>query len=125
MVTPASRTGYWWLHVICDNDLGRYYRYWLIKKYGIWNIMKPKWGNHITVIRQEKVSYDSLKKWNEHMVEFDYNPCDLQTNSKHFWLRVRCDRLKDIRERIDLSREPRAPLHMTFGVLPGGFNFYP
>lgn len=127
-ITPAAPYGHWWLHVICCNDLGRYYRYWLVKRYGydVSAVQNPKWGTHITVIRREKVLYENIEQWNGKLVEFDYDHDDaIGSNGKHFWLQVRCDRLKDIRERVGLPRKPIARLHITFGVLPGGQEFYP
>lgn len=81
--------------------------------------MRPKWGTHVTVIRRERCKFHDLLPFDGQLVEFDYDHEFMQTNDKHFWLPVRCDRLKDIRERCGLIREPSAKLHLTFGVMPG------
>lgn len=115
----ASKTiGRWWAYLECCPDLGRYYRYSLLKftcEYR--NIMAPKLGSHITLVRYEIPTTVPMSFKNE-IVQFTYSH-KIFSNEKHFWLNVNCDFGNDFREKMGLTSEPLIPFHLTFGVMPG------
>jgi len=120
LVTPSQSPGKWWLHCQCCDELGRYYRSWITKRYGeFYNIMRPRWGVHITIIRREGILLRDIQLFHGQTIYFDYDNERISTNLKHFWLPVRCDKMKNIREQLGLPRKPQVNLHLTFGVLPG------
>lgn len=112
----------WWLHVACCDELGRYYRQWVLKTFGIqfYGLMRPAWRTHITVVRREVVDANLLYAYDGQEVSFDYDPEGLITNEKHFWIPVICPALLQIREKVGLKAIPDIPFHLTFGVMPGG-----
>jgi hypothetical protein len=54
-------------------------------------------------------------KYNNKEIEFEYE-LQPKTNGKHWWLRVICDDLKDIREEMGYIRDTGIGLHLTLGM---------
>jgi hypothetical protein len=48
-------------------------------------------------------------------IKFYYNPFDIGTNGKHWWLNVTSSDAENIREFLGLSRIPYFGLHLTIG----------
>ena len=130
-----------WVIAIVDGqhgkDLGDYYRYLLEKRFGLHvqtsytesgevvtrthiglKLQLPAWGTHISVIRGEPVDnkvWEAYKnQYHNKIVEFEYdiNP---RTAGMHWWLKVKCEELLDLRELMGLSRNPKWSLHLTLG----------
>jgi hypothetical protein len=104
-----------WAMVMMDGDICKYYMWWLEKRFGL-KLQKPLWGPHISFIRGEAChDWDKVKaKYDGQEIKFSYE-LDIKSNGKHWWLRVTCDALKDIRKELDLPRENGVGLHLTIG----------
>lgn len=105
-----------WLVLMCDDSISTYYRHMFYKEFP-WKgkLTRPVWGAHISVIRGE---YTDPKLWmldNNKIIEFEYEGGVLD-NGIYYWLNVKCNYLLDLREKYNLSREPRHGLHMTIGL---------
>lgn len=111
----------WWLIVECDPELGRYLRHqFLLGHRRTRRLQAPLWGAHISAIRGERPPNEALwKRWDGDAVEFEYDPAMRETEG-FVWCAVRCQRLLALREELGLPREPRPPLHLTIGNVPGG-----
>lgn len=134
----------WWMIVLTNDDIGDYYRWLFHKNYGLLNwvsitdnlvkneqyfsnikLQQPAWGAHISVIRGEIPYIDDIEKskeiWNSFKNEYDGKKIEFEyelqpkTNGKHWWLRVICDELKSIREKMNYQRS-EIGLHLTLGI---------
>jgi hypothetical protein len=143
----------WWMVLMCDNNLAKYYRhlaslnrtslmnsgYWLNSR-GLnspemsWDIkipnsriISPYWGAHISVVRGEEPVYKWL--WGKHSgkrIVFYYDPVYINTNGRHWWMRITCPELEHIRCELGLTPQPTYfcdatnkyklnHMHFTFG----------
>ena len=143
----------WWLLLKCDEGLTSYYRSWIEKElsYDVpsqdwlkkacltsnersWPITqkgvkttRSAWGSHVSVIRGEKpVDVRLWKKHSGRKIWFEYNPEYLNTNGKHWWVRIKSSQLEDIRLEMGLTPQPTYyhrgsgermvnPFHLTIG----------
>lgn len=105
-----------WLILSCDDNICRYYASLFHSEYPYYpKLNRPIFGAHISVIRGEKIPNSSL--WgldNNKLIDFEYEPGVL-TNGEYFWLKVKCDRLKEIRELYGLTSYPNFGYHLTIG----------
>jgi hypothetical protein len=143
----------WWLILKADTELIKYYQWWLNKEATLtidsrmwlnraglrkqdarWPIIQKgikitssAWGPHISVIRGEKPLHEEV--WNKYdgdKIWFEYNPEFLNTNGKHWWIRIISKDLEAIR--IELGLTPQLeyndcitgvrkvnPFHLTIG----------
>jgi len=105
----------WWLILVCDDEIGRYYRHlYHLSTYRIDQLQRSHWKSHISVVRNEKPLNEN--EWEKHAhetIEFQYNP-EIETNGKYFWLSVVCPQLEEIRSKLGLGN-PMIPLHLTIG----------
>ncbi|MEO6303505.1 MAG: hypothetical protein ABIP51_10040, partial [Bacteroidia bacterium] len=94
-----------WAMVMLDGDICLYYLWWLEKRFGL-KLQKPLWGPHISFIRGEETGLWNLikEKYNGKDINFIYD-LNVKSNGKHWWLRVTCEELKDIREELGLIRD--------------------
>lgn len=106
----------WWLVIDCDDEIGRYYRNLFYLMYNRCRMLqRPAWRSHISVVRNEEPSCKDLwGKYNDQMVEFQYNP-NPAWDGVYVWLDVECEFLLNIREELGLPRQPQFPLHLTIG----------
>ncbi len=108
----------WWVIGRIDGDIGNYYSYLLQKRHGI-RLQRPAWGPHISVVRGEQTSQDNWdqfkEKYDEKSFKFTYEVSP-KTNGDHWWLRVICDELKQLREDMGYSRDGKWGLHLTLGL---------
>jgi hypothetical protein len=109
-----------WLVVMCDDEISRYYRSLFYTEYPwLGKLTRPVWGTHISVIRGEKVPNYKLWRTDENkLVEFEYEPGVL-TNGEYYWLKVKCERLKEIRQLYGLDSYPNFGFHLTIGRISG------
>jgi hypothetical protein len=110
----------WWLVLECDPELGRYYRE--LVEVSLWrtvSLMRPAWGTHVSILRGEapRKNEDKWAKDAGRVLEFEYEPVVL-TNGKHWWLKVECPGLAEVRRFYGLG-SPRVAPHLTIGNLPG------
>lgn len=149
----GNRFNNWWALLDCNDGLTYYYRKmvtnnrsrfmqscdWL-KMIGLppsndsWtvkipcaSVVKPAWGNHISVIRGEQpINQQYWKKYQKMKFNFQYNPEDICTNGRHWWLTIVSKDLEDLRVELGLTPHPTyidkntgqirgSPLHLTFG----------
>ncbi len=104
----------WWMIATCEGDLTEYYAWHLKKRTGL-ILQRPAWGAHISVIRGEEPPNKELwKKHQDKEVTLLYDP-NVRTNGDHWWMRVHCNELLDIREELGLPRFGALTLHLTLG----------
>ena len=118
----------WWAVVNTDNEICRYYRWWVEKNpqaFGLTNIniQPPSWGAHVSVIRGEQPTPDKMHLWKKYhgeQVEFKYSHNVRQSGDTtgdrpgwFFFVEVDCPRLLEIRR--ELNRPTNWKLHMTIG----------
>lgn len=107
-----------WAIIDVDPELGRYYLAQFNRSRAMLSgqIMAPKWGPHISLIRGEQVKdQELLAKSSGLTINFQYSPV-VQWDGQHAFLNVVCPEGLQLREQLGLSREPKFSLHMTFGV---------
>jgi hypothetical protein len=111
-----------WVILACDEEISKYYRHLFTKEYPYLNgektgkLGRPIWGSHISAVRSENVHESKWKIDNGKIIEFEYEP-GVCTNGVYYWMRVSCPYLLDLREKMELSRQPRFGLHLTVGIL--------
>jgi hypothetical protein len=147
-INQSTRTDSWWAILKCNKDLVNYYRqmiekeatkvvpsyalfgqsgvindgYWKVTRRGV-KIQGSAWGAHVSVIRGESPKNKNLwGSFENERIEFTYNPEYIDTNGVHWWIRVKSERLEEIRVQLGLGSCPRsvrcgtrAPLHITIG----------
>lgn len=70
-------------------------------------VIRSAWGPHISVVRGEEPK--NKKYWGKYQgerVEFSYDPRYINTNGKHWWFRIKSDRLLEIRRELGISPYP-------------------
>jgi hypothetical protein len=106
----------WWALLICDNEIIRYYNYWLLKQ-GIYNIQGESsvHGSHISVIKGEKPTNPELwKKYHKKQIEFSYSN-EVFSNDTYWWLLVKSDEIEHIRIELGLPPKANMNFHLTIG----------
>jgi hypothetical protein len=111
---------------------------WPITQKGI-KTVGSAWGPHISVIRGDRDFSSSASqgvrkrnvmpiwgKYENKKIWFEFNPEYLNTNGKHWWIRVKSLELEEIREELGLTPQPTYydrrlgawrvnPFHITIG----------
>ncbi len=103
-----------WMVVRCPKSIMRWYLYQIQKQRH--EVSTPLAGSHISVVRKERVT--DVAAWKSAIGEtipFEYEP-RVQTNGKHWWLRVRAPRLASKRLSFGLRGMPHVPFHLTVAV---------
>lgn len=107
-----------WCIIGIDDELSKYYRYVCNKLFHI-KLQSPKWGPHITIIRNEFLDTvpEIWKSLDRKEIEIEYTN-KIKTNGKHFWLPIiNNDKYYDIREKMGILDKPEINFHLTFGVI--------
>lgn len=108
------RSGPWWLVLETDDEITRYYRWWVQRELGV-TLNKQAWRAHITVIEgTEPPNKSAWLKYANQIFEFDYEH-ELMVGGPFYWLNVECDPLLAIR--VELGLPTFYPLHLTVGRL--------
>lgn len=98
-----------------DNGLGMYYRWWLMKRFGL-RLNPPAYGCHVTVLdgRQHvKPELEDLwKKYDGQQIQIAYSP-EVYQQWKFWCLPVMAPKLMQIRH--ELGFNPHYPFHITIG----------
>ncbi len=106
----------WWIVADVDPEICRYYRWWILKNFGL-ELFGSRWNPHITIVRGEEPSEKSL--WNEMLgeeIEFSYSHKPRRDCGLVWWhLDVTSPTMLDMRERLGLPRQPKHRLHITVG----------
>jgi len=109
----------WWVIISLDpnDELGFFYTWLYERQHGI-KLQRPAFGAHISVVRGEETNKDNWEKfkelYNNKPIKFIYE-LSPRTNGAHVWLRVRCDEIKDLREKMGYPRDGQWGLHLTLG----------
>jgi hypothetical protein len=105
----------WWLILICDNEIIRYYNWWLEKQW-IRTEKYSLYGSHVSIVKGEEPPNKELwKKYNKKILKFRYNN-EIKTNNYHYWLWTECTEFERIRLELGLSpRFPDMRFHLTIG----------
>jgi len=106
-----------WAIISIDDDVDRYYRWFLEKKKGL-ILQSPAWGPHITIFDGEEID---IEKWNE--IKLKYNnktiyfkhEIFIKSNGKHWWLKVYSEEIDKIRAEAGL-RPLKWSYHITLGL---------
>lgn len=106
----------WWLILDTDQEIGKYYRQlYHLATFRCSKLEKPAWADHVTVIRNEEPPNKLFwEKYEGLDVEIEVESIP-QTNGHYTWLGVKCELLLQLREELGLTREPKIPLHLSFG----------
>lgn len=105
-----------WLIIQCEADVGRYLRRLrTLERRAAPPLSDPLWGAHVSVVLGEDLP--DPRSWKDRegrVVEFEYvhPPCEVD---EYVFFPVICEDASDYREALGLPREPRWPLHLTFG----------
>jgi len=101
-----------------DDNTREYYEWFIKKRYGL-ILQRPAFGAHISVIRGETIDKNIWnfykEKYNNKDIKF-YHKNELRTNGKHWWIKVYCDFVEDIREKMGYLRKGLFGLHLTLGM---------
>lgn len=95
----------WWCIADVDDEICRYYRWWVWNRYMI-DLQKPAWGGHISIVRGEYIRDEFKPLWksrNHKTVNFEYSH-DVKTKDGVFWyVDVVCHEFNDIRKELGLD----------------------
>lgn len=108
----------WWVVAELDDTVGKYYR--KLFQYACWGtdkLVKPHWGSHITIVRNEEPPIDNRLLWEERAGEEIWVRIFLtpQTDGHTHWLPVYSEGGLNIRSELGLLRQPEVPFHLSFG----------
>ena len=110
----------WWCIVRVDDEIARYYRWWINRRWWGRTAMQenwlsmPSWGTHISVVRGEEPEDDRKHLWRKYHgvdLEFEYEHRIRQTNDfdrtrrytkdgDFFFVDAWCPRLDEIRAEL-------------------------
>lgn len=121
----------WWCVVNIDDEIARYYRWWLKFEKHI-HLQPPSWGAHVSVVRGEKPRPEFAPMWKSHhrnkitleychgdIREYNSNRSDPRAkfveNDKYYVLEVKSPELLDIRAELGLRTD--VTFHLTIGKI--------
>lgn len=100
-------------------DTWAYYAWFLQKRFNL-KLNKPLRGTHITIINDmvdSEIYTQARKIFHGQELTFKYDPTNIRANDKgHWWLKVYCDDVRNIRNAMGLTSDPYFGLHMTIGL---------
>jgi len=112
-----------WISVDAGRDLCEYY-IWLtsMRLRHRFTITRPLWDAHISIVRNEipfsQIHFDTLDGVE---IDFEYDH-EIYRSGRHFCMNAYCERAERIRLGLGLAPHPRAPFHLTIGVLDGNIH---
>lgn len=98
-------------------DIDQYYAWFLKTRFNL-DLNKNLRGSHITIIsdRMEKNIFDEGSRiFHNKDIEFFYDPKDIESSGKHWWIKIHCPDAENIRESLGLKRFPYFGFHLTIG----------
>lgn len=98
-------------------DISEYYSWFLKKRFSL-DLVKTLRGSHVTIISDKMDSdmfEEAMRVFDKKEITFYYNPEDIRTSGKHWWIKVSCPEAESIREAIGLDRDPYFGFHLTLG----------
>ena len=105
-----------WCVINLDDEITRYYRWWLEYQYHI-HLQPPAWGAHVSVVRGEFIS-DQLKplwkKYHKQRIELEYEHGNIQVHRSgrekdgivpgdYYVINVKCPTIDSIRQELGLK----------------------
>lgn len=103
--------------VVFKGDIHAYYAWFLEKRFSL-VLNPPVRGAHVTII-SDKIDNDTyeqaFKLFDGKTISFDYEPAEIRTNGKHWWLKVYSTDSQNIRRALGLTPDPYMALHLTLG----------
>ena len=98
-------------------ELDNYYAWFLKKRFNL-ELSKNLRGSHVTIIN-DKIRYQDFERGSEVFhrkpIDFFYNPKDIRSNGKHWWISVSCPDAESIRESMGLDKIQYFGFHLTIG----------
>jgi hypothetical protein len=112
-----------WVVINADNEIARYYRWWVQKERWI-ELCQPSWGTHVSCVRGEGIRDVYQPLWKKHdgeIITFEYEHNVRRSGDttggdrpEWFWfVDVRCPRIDEIRAELGLRTFFK--YHMTIG----------
>lgn len=107
--------------VICqiDDDMDIYYSWFLFKRFGL-VLNRSIRKAHITIINDKKSEMDinlyekAKDTFNGKELTFKFDPSEIRSNGKHWWIKVYSDEADIIRNVVGLGKS-YYPYHLTLG----------
>lgn len=104
-----SRTTNWCVANV-DNDITRYYRWWLEREKHVF-LHQPAWGGHVSIVRGERISpklQAAWKKRHNQRIELEYRhgiinvSPDTDAPGEFYWISARSEAFDEIRQELGL-----------------------
>lgn len=111
----------WKYTVMCEtnDDMHLYYAWFLNKRFNL-PLNRPLRNPHVTIVNekiQDMELYKMAKKlFNGKEITFKFDPAEIRTDTKHWWIRVQSDDVANIRTVMGLPPKPFFGLHLTIGM---------
>jgi hypothetical protein len=118
--TKHEKQSTWKSTVVClsNDDIDAYYASFIRKRYNL-ELNRPARRAHITIVNDKvpdrKAYLQAKKMFDGKSLVFSFDPEEIRTNGKHWWLKVYCDEAYRIRELAGLTPRPYWGLHLTLG----------
>lgn len=107
-----------WIIIKTNDDVDKYYSWFLKKEKGL-ILQSPAWGPHITVLDgipiEKELWENAKKKYDNQEVEFEHE-IFIKSNSKHWWLKVYCPQVDELRKEMNVQKDLKWSLHLTLGL---------
>lgn len=103
--------------ILTKCDIDKYYAWFLKSRFNL-ELNKNLRGSHITIISDrmdQKVFDEGAKIFQGKEIEFFYDPKDINSSGKHWWINIHCPDAENIREALGLKRIPYFGFHLTIG----------
>ena len=108
--------------IVTDCDMYKYYSWFITKRFNLQLKKNIRDISHISFINDRIDTPDLIDKYekaklkyNNTNITFSYNPSNIRTNDKHWWLNIECKDIENIRSECGLTSKPYFGLHMTLG----------
>lgn len=103
--------------IITKCEIDQYYAWFLKKRFNL-ELNRNLRGTHISIINDRMSQEDfemGSKIFNKKEIDFFYDPKDINSSGKHWWINISCPEAESIRESMGLSRIPFYGFHLTIG----------
>lgn len=104
-----------------DGDIDQYYSWYIHKIYGI-RLNKPLRGSHVTIINDivdDEIYLQAKEIFDGKEISVEYDPEQVRTNDKHWWINVKSEDSENIRVAMGLNPYPYFGFHLTLGLASG------
>jgi hypothetical protein len=110
----------WKTTVMCvnDGDLDLYFAHMIEKRFNL-TLNRSIRCTHVTIINDKLSDFEAYERareiWDGRETMFMYDPAEIRSNGKHWWLKVYSEEAMRIRTVAGLEPIPHFPFHMTIG----------